>query len=183
MPLLRPKTFKINGTNTAVGANGGVVSVRKGRRSTFKGKIITKKYATINGIPELVRQLNEMAGQIDGNEALAALLEGATYLRDEARSTVVVGKNHDDRRQGIHVRAAIFASEGDQSKYKNGPSAIAGVSGRPLLPHNRAVLLERGTSKTPAQPFWRPSLLAARGQIASIIAARLRTILAGAGVK
>ena len=74
----------------------------------------------------------------------------------------------------VHLRDAIFAAEGDPSKDKRGPTVLAGVDTR-KAPH--ASMVERGTSKTPARPFWRPAITKTRHVIAKIYADGLKKII------
>lgn len=154
------------------------------RPKPFRRKVLTKKSKAIEGLDDLVRKFNQMGlGASESDQVYDVLLHGARVLRDEAKDLVAVDPNHDERKSGPHIRDVIFAAEGDPSKDPRGPNVIAGVSQRNLKPRNRAVLLERGTSRTKAQPFWRPALAATRPAIANILASGLKKIIEDAAIK
>lgn len=143
------------------------------RRRAFKSKLLTggqiKGSKTIQGLAPLVAKLNALGDAVESDQVYSVLLHGARVARDEVKDLVVVGKRHDEPRQGPHIRDVIFAAEGDPSKDPRGPNVLVGVASRRLKPRNRALMLERGTSKMPAQPFWRPGIQAARPPVYSIL--------------
>ena len=143
------------------------------RRKAFKTKLLTggqlKGSKRISGLAPLVQKLNALGDAVEAAQVYRVLLHGAKVARDEVKDLVVVGKRHNEARQGPHIRNVIFAAEGDPSKDPRGPNVLVGVASRRLKPRNRAILLERGTSRMRAQPFWRPGIQAARAPVYSIL--------------
>ena len=118
----------------------------------------------------MAKTLREIRKTLDaeGNIALAsrvqeALLVTAQVIRDEARDIVPVLTGN--------LRDAIFADIG------KGAAAFAAVDVK-KAPYARMV--EKGTSKMPASPYFRPAVNATRPLIARMIAEKLPGILADA---
>jgi HK97 gp10 family phage protein len=139
--------------------------------------VLTKRSAEIAGLPELVEKLNSMAEAVESDRVYALLMRGANMLAHDAQDNAPYDEG---RTEGIHLRDAIFASEGDPSKDRRGPTVIAGVNTK-KAPH--APLVERGTSKMPAQPFWRTSITATRPAIAHTYAEGVKEIIEDAAKK
>jgi HK97 gp10 family phage protein len=138
----------------------------------FRRKVLTKRANEIAGLPELFNQLNDLGDAVEEDDVYKVLMHGAFVLRDEAKD---LAPYDPKRKKGTHLRDAIFATEGDPSKDPRGPNVIAGVN-KKLAPH--AGLVERGTSKMPARPYWRPAVNATRPAIAEILAGGIRDIIA-----
>lgn len=141
-------------------------------RSTFRRRVLSKGASNVAGLPELFRKLSDLGEAVESDDVYKVLMHGAFVLRDEAKD---LAPYDPARKSGTHLRDAIFAAEGDPSKDKRGPNVIAGVNSR-LAPH--AVLIEKGTSRMPAQPFWRPAITTVRGAVANIYAEGLKKIIA-----
>ena len=135
----------------------------------------------IEGLGPLVAKLGTLANTVESDAVYTVLMQGARIAREAVRSRVAVGKRHNEARQGPHIRDVIFASEGDPSKDPRGPNVLVGVASRKLRPHNRAVLLERGTSRTRAQPFWRPGITGSRRDVYEKIKFGLAYIISKVG--
>lgn len=151
------------------------------RRKAFRTKLLTggqiKGSKKIVGLAPLIAKLNALGDAVEADQVYSLLLHGARVARDEVKDLVPYGARHNEARQGPHVRDVIFASEGDPSKDKKGPNVLVGVASRKLKPRNRAVMLERGTSKTRAQPFFRPGIQAARAPVYSILRDGMQAII------
>ena len=150
------------------------------RRKRFR-KVFTagqlKGSKTITGLAPLVDKLNALGDAVESDDVYETLMRGADIVKDAVRSRVPYGAHHNEARQGPHIRDVVFADEGDPSKDPRGPNVISGVASRRLKPTNRAVLLERGTSKTRAQPFFRPGVKAGRSPAYEVIKQGLAAII------
>ena len=155
------------------------------RRRAFR-RVFTagqlKGSKTITGLTPLVAKLNALGDAVEADEVYRVLLEGAEVVRDEIKGRVPYGSRHRDDRQGPHIRDLVFSAEGDPSRDRRGPNVLAGVGSRKLKPTNRAVLLERGTSRTRAQPFFRPGIKASRGSAYEIIKRGLAQVITAASL-
>lgn len=149
-------------------------------KKTFKRKLLSPKAAKVAGLPELYEKLNALGEDLEGDEVNELLLKCANVAKDEVRSMApyaVREGNREAKRRGerwLHIRDAVYASLGDQSKDKRGPSAIVGMRGKNAP---QAYWIEKGTSRMPAQPFFRPAIAAVRPQIASMLADGLKSII------
>lgn len=131
------------------------------RRKKFRSINLGKKYSAIAGLEGLVAQLNFLGSAVEEQEIYKALFDAGNLVRNEVRSRVP----YDPRRKkGTHLRDAIFVSEGDPSKWDGGPNILVGVSAK-RAPHRH--LVEYGTSKMAARPYWRPGTRAAREGVAN----------------
>ena len=140
-------------------------------------RVLTKRSAALEGLPELADKLSDILEAIDSDDVYELLMDGAKTLRDEAKDLAPFGAT---RKRGVHLRDAIFAAEGDPSKDARGPNVIAGVNRRADRGAPHAHLVERGTARMPARPFWRPAIAATRPAIANIYSAGLRRIISDA---
>jgi len=123
------------------------------------------------GVPEMKKLFNEFAIALgpDGMGTARAelkdiLLKPAMVIRDESKDLVPV-------RTG-NLRAAIYATKGPDDKR----GVIVGVAGK-KAPY--AGYVERGTSKMPASPYFRPAIIAVRPLIANMISGDMKTLLEG----
>lgn len=92
---------------------------------------------------DLDRAIEELRERMAEDKVLSLFAEQARLLANEMRARVPV-------RTGL-LRSAIFSRRGRKGE---SPYAIAGVSGK-KAPH--AHLVEFGTVKMSARPFWRPA--------------------------
>ena len=127
------------------------------------------------GVPQMKKMFNDMAlalgpdGMGTAREQLKdVLLVPAQVIRDEAKDLVPV-------RTG-NLRDSIYAAKGPSDKR----GVIVGVDGR-KAPYGRFV--ERGTSRMPAQPYFRPAMAATRPLVANLIADGLKPLLEGMAAK
>src|SRR5262245_28117195 len=144
------------------------------RSSTFQKSMkysFKSKAFKLEGIPQLMKCLQEIRKvlNVEGNAALSRriqemLLVPMMVIRDEAQDLVPkqTGKLHD----------AIYARI-EEGK----PAAIAGVSVKDAF---YAAFVERGTSRVPAKPYFRPAVAATRPLVARMVAEKLPGILADA---
>lgn len=128
----------------------------------------SQKAFKLEGIPEMKKTLLGIRKTLnkEGNAALnqmliEALLVPAGFIADEARDLVPVKTGN--------LRDAIITGEG------KGASAWAAVMFK-KAPY--AGFVEKGTSKTPAQPYFRPAVAAVRPTAARVLAEKLPPIIA-----
>lgn len=149
---------------------------RRSRKRLFTRRVITEKYLHSEGFPQLLENLAVIRSFVDDDDVIDLLMdEGAQPLRDEARRNAPYDPK---RKKGVHLRDAIFASEGDVNRDPRGPTVLAGVNTnwrKGGAPH--AHLIERGTFKMRSRPFWRPSVVKLRPVIAGAYAAGLRQLM------
>jgi len=118
-----------------------------------------------HGMKELVANLEKIAKAAMDTEPKVkqVLLKPAEAIRDHAKSIVPV-------RTG-NLRDAIYATTGPADL----PGAIAGVS---LNAAPYAADVEYGTSRTPAQPYFRPAVTQTEARYADDIAPGIAKIVA-----
>jgi len=123
--------------------------VRRARR-------ILKKATGIEGGEELAKKLEGLTGTPYTQRVVDAINEWAVMLRDRARQKAPLGPTGN-------LRRSIFADRRRPFHDKWQPSALAGVNAS-IAPH--AHLVEFGTVKMSARPFFRPAAeeTAAAGQ-------------------
>mgnify|MGYP001609833769 CR=1 FL=1 len=138
------------------------------RRKTFKPFTLGKKYPKIVGLEELVGVFNALGAQVEEDKVYDVLMDAGDVVKDEVRSRAPYNPK---RKKGTHLRDAVFVSEGDPSKWPGGPNILVGVSAK-KAPHRH--LVEYGTAKMAAKPYWRPGMRAAQEGVA-------RTLKAGIG--
>ena len=122
----------------------------------------------MDGIEQLKRTLRAIGAALmakDGNaEVREAMLQPMLRVRDEAKSMAPV-------RTGT-LRNAIKAAPA-----KELPAAYAWVS-RSEAPY--ANVVERGSSRMPAQPFFRPAVASVRQGAAGMMAPGVKNVVIGA---
>ena len=133
-----------------------------------------QKTFRLEGIPEMKKTLQAIRKTLDakGNVALADRVRGACLvpaqmIADEARDLAPEGRTG-------RLKSACLAKMG------KGAGAFAYVD-RKIAPH--AWFVEKGTSKMPAQPYFRPAVAAMRPMVARLIAEKLPAILADAAAR
>lgn len=123
----------------------------------------------VEGIPELAKAIEKLQKKVSGDEVRKVLMAGAMEIRDEARERApedtgrlkrnviaTYGKNRVSPKDEIDVLVGV--------KY--------GKDGG-----NHAHLIEFGTSKMPAQPFFRPAVQSKKSDVAEIITDGLKNII------
>lgn len=130
------------------------------RRKQFKAFAVGKKYPAVLGLEALVDKLNALGNQVEEQKVYDVLMDAGDVVRDEVRSRTPYNPK---RKKGTHLRDAVFVSEGDPSKWPGGPNILVGISAK-KAPHRH--LVEYGTSKTAAKPYWRPGTRAAQEGVA-----------------
>jgi len=136
--------------------------------------VLTKKYKMEWNIPELVQKLEALGAAVDGKRIIDALMVAAMTVRNEIRSRAPYDPK---RKQGTHLRDAIFAGRGQPEKDPKGPSVLFGVNYK-RAPH--AHLLEYGTVKMSAKPYFRPGVTASRDAVAGHLAGGIQAVIAEA---
>jgi HK97 gp10 family phage protein len=127
------------------------------------------------GVDQMKKMFNDLALALgpDGmgtarDQLKDVLLVPAMVIRDEAKDLAPV-------RTG-NLRNSIYAAKGPDDKR----GVIVGVNGR-QAPYGRFV--ERGTSRMPAQPYFRPAMAATRPLVANLIADGLKPLIEGMASK
>jgi len=134
-----------------------------GGQKAFKIEGVAEMKKTLLGIR---KTLNAEGNAALTEQLLDALLVPAQVMADEARDLVPVKTGK--------LRSAIFAAKG------KGASAFAAVDLK-IAPY--AHFVEKGTSKTPANPYFRPAVAATRPTTARMLAERLPSILGDAAAQ
>lgn len=101
----------------------------------------------LEGIDALNKQLKKLAQSMEPEEVEPMLLEGAQAIAEDARDRAPLGPTGNLKRS---LTAKLLKRTGNMP-----PVAVAAVD-RKIAPH--AHLVEFGTSKAPAHPFFRPSV-------------------------
>lgn len=149
------------------------------RRPRVSGtKALTKKLVTIEGIPDLQRNIDRLLAEMGGKDGRTAgegvkrvLMGGALIIRDECRdlAPVKTGK----------LRSAIFAAYGKRGS----PDVLIGVNTRIAVGKSGsgyktyAGVIEFGNATHQPQPYMRPGITAARPSAVSYIAGGLRDLI------
>jgi HK97 gp10 family phage protein len=127
----------------------------------------SSKAFKLEGVPELKKTLAALRKGLSaqGNDALSkevreCLLVPCMMMRDEAKDLAPVKTGN--------LRRAIYAKEG------RGPSAYVAVD-RTIAPY--AGMVERGTSRMAAEPYFRPAINAVKPLAANLIADRLPDVI------
>jgi len=131
-----------------------------------KPRIVSATFR-VRGQKELLKELEQLAGKVKGEEIVSMLMDAGGAIADEARVRVPV-------RTGL-LKSAIFVGRGDPFKDERGPSILVGVSSK-RAPHYR--LVELGTKYMPANPFFRNSVAAKKGAVGERIAAGVKALIA-----
>lgn len=123
------------------------------------------------GVPQMQKMFSQFAVAL-GPEGMGTarkqlkdiLIKPAYVIRDEAKDLVPV-------RTGT-LRDAIYATRGPEDKR----GVIVGVNGK-KAPYAKYV--EKGTSRTPAHPYFRPAINATAPSIANMISGDMKKLLEG----
>lgn len=135
-------------------------------------RAVTKKWATIHGLPELTRKINDVIQAVEGEDILRVIMAGTKHIERAAKAKVPVDTGN--------LKGAIYAAYGKQ-KNKKKPSVIAGVnysnqnSSLKYAPY--AHIVEFGSSSRQAQPFFGPAITAERNNVAKTFADGFKAIL------
>lgn len=126
----------------------------------------------IEGLEEAIKRTQALTGALEVSKVERVLMRGARIVAEEA-----------ERRIGRQFKVKT-GNLGDSTRKKkrrrhndNVAGAFAAID-RKVAPH--AHLLEFGTSKMAAKPFFRPSVDATREQVKDEVEAGLRDLLKGA---
>jgi HK97 gp10 family phage protein len=132
----------------------------------FLSDLRTSKVVDIEGLDGLYDNLERIVGAVAAERLKPTFFEAGAALRDQAKNNAP----YDPRRkEGYHLRESIFCAPGQ----KNEPNVLVGLSrsrkkrGKPSAPHG--ILVEYGTSKMAAQPFFRPAITQTSGRMRDII--------------
>lgn len=142
-------------------------SVISGSRNSISRD--ARKAFQIEGIDEILDNVSRVIDGVSGKKAKEVYYEGGKILRDAARRNAPYDPG---RKRGTHLRDAIFVDEGPENK----PNALVGVRYNPGgAPH--AHLVEYGSSRSQAQPYFRPAIVSAGPRIGETIKKGLRKII------
>ena len=124
------------------------------------------KVVDIEGMDTLYDNLERVLGAVTAERLKPTFFEAGATLRDQAKNNAP----YDPKRtKGFHLRESIFCAPG----LKGEPNVLVGVSrsrrkrGKPAAA--LGLIIENGTSKMAAQPFFRPAITQTSGQMRSII--------------
>lgn len=112
----------------------------------------------IEGIPETTAKLKQLSSRLDGKAMGDNLLKQAQMIAEDARNRAPLGPTGNLKRS-LHARML-----GKKLRYPQ--MAIAAVD-RKIAPH--AHLIEFGTSRMSARPFFRPAVDAYADKVLSNI--------------
>lgn len=142
-----------------------------GSRGALSGA--ARKGFAIEGLKEIQDRLSKILNETTGREAKRVYLGGGIILRDQVRRNAPYDPK---RKKGVHLRDAIFAAAGPEDI----PNVLVGVRiGRRYqggAPH--AWLVEYGSSRSRAQPYFRPALTQTGPKIGRTIKDGLLEIIA-----
>ena len=136
-------------------------SPRKAVTGTRLGNVARDVFK-LEGVDEVKENIANILDRTTGEKIKKVYMRAAMIAVREARSLVPV-------RTG-KLRDAIFADYGDPAK----PNVLVGVNYK-KAPH--AHLVEFGTVKTSAHPYFRPAITATRGPMAATIIEGFKEIL------
>lgn len=116
---------------------------------------------SVEGLNQFYDNVERVLDRTSAENLKGVFMKAGMVLRDRAKANAPfrTGK----------LRNAIFAAPGNPDK----PNVLVGVSrskrktGAPPAPHG--ILIEYGTSKMQARPFFRPAITETKGQMAEII--------------
>ncbi len=116
---------------------------------------------TISGLDEILDNLANVIDKTAAEILKGVFMDAGKVLRDRAKANAPV-------RTGL-LRSAIFAAPGrpDKSDVLVGVSRSKRKTGAPSAPHG--VLIEFGTVKMTARPFFRPAIDSTKSQMGKII--------------
>jgi HK97 gp10 family phage protein len=100
------------------------------------------------GQREVIAKLKEVINATNAREVKQVYYEAGTILRDQIRANAPYDPK---RKSGTHLRDAVFVDEGRE----DAPDVLVGVNYR-KAPH--AHLVEFGSVKTAAKPYFRPAI-------------------------
>lgn len=134
-------------------------------------QVLTAKLVRVEGIDELVRNVAKILDRTKAEKLKDTFMVAAKIVRDEVKDLAPVRKVPagliGGRKPGF-LREQIFAAPGDPRQ----PNVLVGVSKAFY-----GALLERGTSKMSARPFFRPAIVASRATAARVIGDGLRKVI------
>lgn len=124
------------------------------------------KFTKVEGLDDLAKAVESLKDRVASDEVKNILLAGAWVIRDEARALVPV-------RTGL-LKENIIATRG--KKQSEQLDVLVGVrygKGGGNVAH----IIEFGSSKMEAQPFFRPAVAAKKNEAGEIIAAALKKLI------
>jgi HK97 gp10 family phage protein len=135
------------------------------------------KVVDIEGIDALYDNMERIVGNTGAEKLKPVFFDAGAALRDQAKNNAP----YDPRRkEGYHLREAIFCAPGQKGE----PNVLVGVSrsrrkrGKPSAPHG--ILVEYGTARMQAQPFFRPAIAQTTAKMRDIIVTGIDDAIQGA---
>lgn len=152
-----------------------------------KNLVTPGRLAKWTGLQEAITACNEIGASLNHNRAGEAAREAKKVYMRAAMKLVTEAQDlapfNPDRKQGTHLRDAIYAAYGPDTRpnvivnvnYKKAPHAWLEEHG--TKPRSTKAGKNRGSG--PAQPFMRPALAATRPIMLATIQEGLELIIAG----
>ena len=125
--------------------------------------------AEIQGLKELINKLKDIQDKVQDEQVDKVLMQAAQHVKDEIRANCPTDTGA--------LRESIIATYG-KPKGPDGVRDVVVLSKTGDVPYGPFV--EYGTSKRPAQPFFRPGVAQAKSEVKKILAEGLKNILKGA---
>jgi HK97 gp10 family phage protein len=122
----------------------------------------------VEGLDQALRKVNAMFNALDPRKVELVLLKGAKTVSKESQRRA-------PRREGTLKKA--HKARVSKRRRKDGAGAFSAID-RKIAPH--AHLVEYGTVKMKAQPFFRPAVDATEGQVKAQVEGDLKALVDGA---
>lgn len=129
----------------------------------------------IEGMDEVLKRLNKVINGISAEQIEGVLMKGARVIKKEAERRVGAMFKVKTGRLSRSMRAKRGKNRGQTFA-----SVFAAIDRSKIKGSPHAHLLEKGTSKMPAKPFWRPSIDTTRNEVADVVNKGIRDLLGGA---
>lgn len=140
------------------------------RNVVTRAQLRKSEHFEVLGLDAAYDKLDAILNRVSAEGLKEHFLGAAQFLRDRIRDSAPIRMTRLGRKPAPgQLRRAIFAARGRSDK----PDALVGVNrkirgGVPVAPHGR--LLEYGTSKMSARPFFRPAVNTYRSAVSRMVA-------------
>ncbi len=125
-----------------------------------------KMSVDIKGLDELERRIKSLRSALEAKEVEGILVEGARIIRDDAKRRAPLGPTGN-------LRRGVKAKKGKR-RGKMYSTAFAAMDWK-VAPH--AYLVEYGTSKMRARPYFRPAIDSMKDQVRQTVQAGVDKLL------
>lgn len=132
---------------------------------------------SIEGLDAAYDKMEELLNRISGTALKDAFLAIGQMLATELRARIPVRRTNLNRQPPPgQLRLSVFAARGKPTK----PDILVGINrrikgGYPIGSHGH--LLEYGTTRMAARPFFRPTMNANRARVASMVAQVIKSTI------